>query len=316
MTMISDSQKRLHSKIMNDFGQEVMEALDDDKVIEIMLNSDGSLWIEKLGEPMKKLNEHSCHAMSAISTIASYYDTEITMNNPILECELPLCGSRFEALIPPVVKNPSFTIRKKATMIFTLEDYLNNNIITTQQKEVIEKAVLERKNILIVGGTQSGKTTLANAIIDSIVKLTPEDRIVIIEDMAEIQCAAENNVIFRATEYADMNRLLKATLRYRPDRILVGEVRGGEALTLLKSWNTGHPGGIATIHADSAYAGLIRLEQLVAEVTNAMAEQVIAEAIDLVIFVKKTPEYGRRVKEVLEVESPHFESNKYKTKHL
>lgn len=315
MKTLTDTQKRLHTKIEMDFGKEIMSALRDDDVIEIMLNGDGKLWIEKLGKKMELIESHTCNALGVISTIASYLNTSVTIKDPVLECELPLDGSRFEAIIPPIVSMPSFTIRKKAKHIFTLEEYVKNGILDTSQKKFIEDKIKSHKNILIAGGTGSGKTTLTNAIIDSIVYLTPDDRIIIIEDTAEIQCAAKNNVIFRATENTEMNRLLKATMRYRPDRILVGEVRGGEALTLLKSWNTGHPGGIATVHANSAMAALTRIEQLVAEATIAENKTVIAEAIDIVIFIEKT-KTGRKVKEVIEVIDYDYQSNKYITKKI
>jgi len=312
---LTDTQKRLHSKIKAELGREVMAALEDDTVIEIMLNSDGTLWIDRLGKGMEKIEKHTCSPQAAIHTIASYLNTNITNKDPILECELPIDGSRFEALVPPVVTHPSFTIRKKAKKIFTLEDYIEQNILTSQQKEVIEKAILEHQNILICGGTGSGKTTFANAIIDKISVLSPSDRIVVIEDTAELQCKSKNNVIFRATEYADMQRLLKSTMRCRPDRILVGEVRGGEALTLLKSWNTGHPGGIATVHANSAIAALTRIEQLVAEATIADSRSVIAEAINMVIYITKT-QTGRKIAEMIRVEDFDRQNKKYLTRRL
>ncbi len=307
-TILTPTQERLIKKIERELGSIALKALRDPNVIEIMLNSDGSLWIEKHGTPMERvgtINESNARAL--LGTIASYLDTAVTADNPIIECELPIDGSRFEGLLPPVVSHPSFTIRKKATQIFTLEDYVKNKIITKEQFEVIKKAIYNpedphqnKKNILIVGGTGSGKTTLTNAVIDGMVKATPDDRIVIIEDTAEIQCSAKNNVILRSVEKVSMLSLLKATMRLRPDRILVGEVRGKEALDLLKSWNTGHSGGVATIHANSAKAGLIRMEQLIAEATPSPMQTLIAEAVNVVIFITKTAK-GRIVKEIIEV---------------
>jgi type IV secretion system protein VirB11 len=139
----------------------------------------------------------------------------------------------------------------------------------------------------------------------AIVQATPWHRLFIIEDTAEIQCAAKNAVILRATDQVDMLRLLKTTMRGRPDRIIVGEVRGGaEALALLKAWNTGHPGGVATVHANDARAGLIRLEQLIAEVTQAPMHTLIAEAVSLVVSIVKdtTHAAGRRVEEIVSVD--------------
>ncbi len=303
------TQDRQIKKIERELGTIALEALRNPEVIEIMLNSDGTLWIEKMGKEMEHVGYITeANAKALLGTIASYLDTTITIDRPIIECELPIDGSRFEGLIPPVVSKPSFTIRKKATQIFTLEQYQENKIITKEQYEKIKEAIYNpknsthpKKNILIVGGTGSGKTTLTNAVIDGMVKATPEDRIVIIEDTAEIQCSSKNNVILRAVEKVNMLTLLKATMRLRPDRILVGEVRGKEALDLLKSWNTGHSGGVATIHANSARAGLIRMEQLIAEATSAPMHTLIAEAVNIVIFITKTAK-GRIVKEIIEVQ--------------
>jgi len=213
----------------------------------------------------------------------------------------------------PVVSKPTFTIRKKASKLFTLKDYISTGVITPEKAELIKKAVEKRMNILVVGGTGSGKTTLTNAIIDQMVKITPKHRLVIIEDTVEIQCASENAVILRSVDQVDMRRLLKATMRLRPDRILVGEVRGGEALDLLKAWNTGHPGGVATVHANSAKAGLTRIEQLISEVSNKPMQELIAEAVNLIISIKKTKE-GRRVDEVIVVDG--YESGEYKIRNM
>lgn len=312
---LNPTQQRLISKIKLEMGREVVDALSDDNVIEIMLNPDGSMWIEKLGTPMYKLSRHTCSAQAAIHTVASYLNTTVTVENPILECELPICGSRFEALVPPIVSQASFTIRKKAKSVFTLSNYVDKEIITQAQKELLEEMTKTHKNILIAGGTGSGKTTLTNAIIEAIVNFTPEDRIIIIEDTAEIQCTAMNFKILRSNTNTTMNTLLKATMRLRPDRILVGEVRGGEALTLLKSWNTGHPGGVATVHANSANGALTRIEQLVAEATNADSRAIIAEAIDVIVFIAKTAT-GRKVQEVIEVKGYDFMSQKYIVKKI
>jgi len=302
------SQQRLIKKIKIELGPLCLNALENPNVIEIMLNSDGKLWIEEFGKPIVKIGSMQESKVKALlGTIASYLNTTITANNPILECELPIDGSRFEGLLPPIVNKPTFTIRKKASKIFTLEEYYYQKVLSKEQYVQIKQAIYNpkaleqnKKNILIVGGTGSGKTTLANAIIDGIVKQSPDDRIVIIEDTAEIQCAAENSVILRTSDKVNMLMLLRATMRLRPDRILVGEVRGAEALDLIKSWNTGHSGGVATIHANSARAGLTRLELLISEATQAPMQTLIAEAINMVVFITKTRN-GRSIKEIIEV---------------
>lgn len=297
----AEHDRRIAEKLRRELGPQVCALLDDTKVIEIMLNPDGSLWCEWLGQPMEQVGTMpKAQAESLMGTVASSLRTHITAANPILECELPLDGSRFEALLPPIVSGPTFTIRKKASIVFTLANYVKSGIMTEAQCEAIKWAVRERKNILVVGGTGTGKTTLTNAIIAEIDAVTPEHRIVIIEDTRELQCSSPNVVPLRAVDHVDMTRLLKATMRLRPDRILVGEARDGSALALLKAWNTGHPGGAATVHANSANAGLIRMEQLVAEATAAPMQALIAEAIDLIIAIEKTAT-GRRIKEVVTV---------------
>lgn len=313
MNSVEIFKSRVIEKIKRELG-DILAYLEDRETIELMLNSDGKLWVEKLGKEMQCLGDFpEAKAKSIITAVSSLLDTTANSDNPILECELPLDGSRFEALLPPVVAKPTFTIRKKAVKIFTLDDYVASRILTLKQKETLTQAIEQRQNILVVGGTGSGKTTFSNAIIDGISKITPEHRIVIIEDTAELQCASENKVILRATDRVDMLRLLKATMRLRPDRIIVGETRGKEALDLLKAWNTGHPGGIATIHANSAYGGLTRMEQLISEATSAKMSKLIAEAVNLIVFISKTKE-GRKIREIIRVID--FDGNKYVTENI
>lgn len=306
---LEESVIRKIRKLRSEMGTVINNALENNRVIEIMLNSDGKLWIEELGKPMQDAGYMSrVNAESMINTIADTLDTIVNKQNPILEGELIIDGSRFEALIPPIVSNPCFSIRKKANLIFTLEDYLDTNSITRQQKVIVERAISNRENILIVGGTGSGKTTLTNAVIEKLSQIAPQDRLVIIEDTAEIQCSVKNTVIMRTSLNVNMLDLLKVTMRMRPDRILVGEVRDSSALALLKAWNTGHPGGIATLHANSARAGLIRLEQLIAEATSTPMQNLISEAVDLIVSIEK--EGARRVvKEIIKVKG--FKNNEY-----
>jgi type IV secretion system protein TrbB len=217
---------------------------------------------------------------------------------------LPIDGSRFEALIPPIVPGPTFTIRRKAVRVFTLEDYVTSGIMTARQRAAIERAARNRLNILVVGGTTTGKTTLTNAILRYIAEADPNHRIVIIEDTAELQCTIENKVVLRTSHNVDQLMLLKFTMRLRPDRICLGEARGPEAFALLKAWNTGHPGGVCTIHANNARAGLIRVEQLIAEASTAPMGELIGEAVNVIVSIAKTAE-GRKVKEVLFVKGYH-----------
>lgn len=300
---MSDNERFIRSLNTHLARTELLPLLNDDNVIELMLNSDGWLWVEAFGKPMYRHHKITPDdANILIRTIAHFHGEIIDKENPILECELPTDGSRFEGIVPPLAAQTSFTIRKKATRLFTLEEYLKDGTLTTAQLAMLKQAVASRENILIVGGTGSGKTTLANAMIDAMVKHNEHDRILILEDTNEIQCAAQNSVIMRTSEKAGigMRRLLRVTLRYRPDRILIGEVRGGEALDLLKAWNTGHPGGLATVHANSAELGLERIEQCIEEVATNVNRKVIAATINWVVFIKKTPS-GRQIEELAKV---------------
>lgn len=299
----SRSHHRLVRKLQDALGETVCSALEDPSVVEIMLNPDGRLFVERLGQGIDSMGQLQPGAAEIIiGSVAHALQTEADEDQPIISGELPIGGHRFEGLLPPVVRAPSFTIRKRASRLIPLDDYVRGAIMTSEQSHLIRKAIEARLNIVISGGTGSGKTTLANAVIAEMVRNSPEHRLVILEDTAEIQCAAENAVSLHTTDTVDMARLLKSTMRLRPDRIIVGEVRDGAALTLLKAWNTGHPGGITTIHANNALSALRRLEQLTAEASQQPMHEVIGEAVDLVVSIERAPQ-GRRVREVIHVEA-------------
>lgn len=304
MSASREVTQRVHDKLRRELGPLVCDLLVQDDVIEIILNADGRLWAERLGQPMIAVGTMlPGQAESLMATVASTIPTTLTRESPILECELPLDGSRFSAVIPPVVEAPCFSIRVPAKRIFPLETYRESGIISARQMEILTTAIADRKNILVSGGTGSGKTTFANAIIDYIARVTPEHRLAILEDTRELQCAAQNVLAMRTSETAPMDRLLRHALRQRPDRIIVGEVRDRAALTLLKSWTTGHPGGVATVHSnvDDPRAALRRLEFLVAEAFTGSAFELIGEAIDVIVTIAKTKEGARRVQGIASV---------------
>lgn len=309
-------KERAKEKLLRDLGDVFLHAFNDPKTVEIMLNSDGALWQERLGESMRLIGSmRASQAEAVIKTVAGFYGKEITRIKPVLESEFPLDGSRFAAQLPPVVAGPTFALRKKAISVFTLEDYVSKGIMTQGQRNSLAKAVRAHRNILVIGGTGSGKTTLVNAIIREMADASEEERVLIIEDTGEIQCFAKNFVQYRTSMEVNMTQLLRASLRMRPDRILVGEVRGPEALDLLMAWNTGHEGGAATLHANDARAGLSRLAMLISMHPDAPRpiEPLIGEAVHLLVHIARTSE-GRRVQEILEVNG--YEDGRYSLRQI
>ena len=264
-------------------GASIARFLEDPGVVEVMLNPDGRIWVDRLSEGLADTGERlsAADGERIVRLVAHHVGVEVHTRSPRVSAELPETGERFEGLLPPVVTAPTFAIRKPAVAVFTLDDYVNAGIMTSAQAEVLRLNVATRANILVAGGTSTGKTTLTNALLAEVAKTS--DRVVIIEDTRELQCAAPNLVAMRTKDgVATLSDLVRSSLRLRPDRIPVGEVRGSEALDLLKAWGTGHPGGIGTIHAGSGIGALRRLEQLIQEAVITVPRALIAETIDLV----------------------------------
>ncbi len=313
-------EDRLVNNLLHNMGLSIIEALEDENVVEIMVNPDGKLWVEKLGEEMKIVGKISeIQTAMIISLVASALKTTVTADNPIVEGELPkaspLNGSRFEGIFPPIVEAASFTIRKKASRVFPLEDYVQSGVMTLDAMNSIKEAIESKKNIVVVGGTGSGKTTLVNGIIKAISIISPYDRLVILEDTSELQSHSHNTISLRSSDHTSIQNLVRATMRLRPDRILVGEVRGGEALDLLKAWNTGHPGGVATVHANSAAEGLLRIEQLILEASTSPMPNLIGSAVDFLIYIRRT-KTGRIVSEIATVSSYDSHNHKYNLEYV
>jgi P-type conjugative transfer ATPase TrbB len=269
----------------------------------VMVNPDGKIWVDRIGEGRSWTGEHlaAADADRILRLLADHAGEVVTRDHPRVSATLPLTGERFQGAFMPVVSSPAFAIRKRPEVVFTLDEYVAGGMMTKAQATIIRAAAVARQNMLIVGGTGSGKTTLANSILAE--PAFAEDRVVLIEDTAELQCSAEDQIqmLTKRTEPpVTMTDLVRDTLRLRPDRIVSGEVRDGSALDLLKAWNTGHPGGLATLHANSAAEGLSRLEDLIGEVTQTIPHRAIGQAIDLVIHISRTPT-GRQVSEILRV---------------
>ena len=264
-------------------GPAIAAWLEDPAVVEVMLNPDGRLWVDRLTEGLADTGERlsSADGERIVRLVAHHVGAEVHSASPRVSAELPETGERFEGLIPPVVAAPTFAIRKPAVAVFTLRDYVAAGTMTIAQAEHLRNAIAQRRNVLVSGGTSTGKTTLVNALLAEVANTS--DRVVLIEDIRELQCKAPNLVALRTKDgVASLSDLVRSSLRLRPDRIPVGEVRGAEALDLLKAWGTGHPGGIGTIHAGSALGALRRLEQLVQEAVVTVPRALIAETINLI----------------------------------
>ncbi len=292
---------RQRAMLRTAMGSAIGAALADPLVVEVMVNPDGALWLDRLGEGRSDAGARlqPAEAERIIRLVASHVRAEVHAGAPTLSAELPESGERFEGVLPPVAAAPCFAIRKPAARIYTLADYVADRIMAPLQADMLRRAVLDRANILVCGGTSSGKTTLTNALLAEVARCG--ERVIILEDTRELQCAAADCVALRTRPgVVSMAGLVRSTLRLRPDRIIIGEVRGGEALDMLKAWNTGHPGGIATVHANSARSALYRLEQLVQESVVTVPRRLIAEAIDLVVFIAGRGS-GRRIETIAQV---------------
>ena len=308
-------QDRIIQQIARGFGPVIGEALADPMVSDILLNEDGRVWVERFGQEMKVDGEADAgQVVSAVNALATYHGVVCHRNAPIMSCELPECGSRIEVNVPPVVSAVTLSIRKKASKVFLLNEYVENGVMSAAQQERIIEGVGKKENFLVTGSTGSGKTTLANAVIAEIVEQDANQRMFVLEDSVEIQCAAENKSCKRTAESADTRDLLRSAMRQRPDRIIIGEVRDAVAWDLLKAWNTGHPGGICTIHAEAdphvtgKYdAALKRIEQLCAEHPNcpknfSVLREIISDTIGLIVYIGRDAKtFQRKVAEIVEV---------------
>jgi P-type conjugative transfer ATPase TrbB len=283
-------------------GLSIATYLEDEKIVEVMLNPDGRLWVDRLKGGLAETSEmiSAADGERIIRLVAHHVGAEVHEGAPRISAELPETGERFEGLLPPVVAAPTFAIRKPAVAVFTLDQYVSSRIMTKAQAKSLRAAVDGRLNILVAGGTSTGKTTLTNALLAEVAKTS--DRVVLIEDTRELQCQAQNLVALRTKEgVSTLTDLVRASLRLRPDRIPIGEVRGPEALDLLKAWGTGHPGGVGTIHAGSGLGALRRLEQLIQEAVVTVPRALIAETINIIAVLSGRGS-DRRLKELVQVQ--------------
>ena len=312
-------------------GTEVVELLHRPDITEIYVNDDGYIWYNSHEEGKVKSDIIlPPENVQAVIELAAGQDGKIVNEDiPSLSTEIRGYGCRFQGEIPPIVRNPQFNIRKKATRIFTLDDYVNNGTLSAKYADYLKKAIADRKNILVVGGTGTGKTTFLNAVLDSIAKISLYHRIISLEDLPELQCPADDySPMFTKQDTGsggimyNMTRLLADCMRRSPDRIVVGEVRDGAAYTMLKAWNTGHEGGACTVHANSAEQGLTRIKSLAQEDPDAAGDikELIGEAIDIVVSIVHVDlgggRKGRRINDVIEVNGYDGIKDKYIIKHI
>lgn len=318
---------RLLQRLRIDCGSFFMEKLEDPKVVEIMRNADGRIWLDVAGQGMFDSGYvmPDAAAESMLATCAGMLDVTLTKERPILKGEFPIDDSRLLAVMPPVAKSPVFALRKMATSVFDLEAYEERGMLRPNTNlradkasfdylagdtplQAIKHAIRHRANILVVGGTGSGKTTLSNAVNLAVAQECPNHRVITIEDTRELQMRVPNHLSLRETDNVSMDEILKACMRLRPDRIIVGEVRGREAYTLINGWNSGHPGGVATIHADSAREGLQKLTRYYCQhehaqtTTDERVAKEVASAVQVVLFIESIGEEPyRAVSEICRV---------------
>jgi P-type conjugative transfer ATPase TrbB len=303
--LLSESQRRLYEKLHHDLGGIITSLMIDKNVNEILVNPDGKIWSDSSTNGLRHVSDISNQQVfSIINGIAGIHNFVVTQHSPRLEAELPVYrsmrGERFTAQVPPIVAAPSFTIRKRSEKVFILEDYIKTNRLMETQATVLEELIQQRKNILICGGPGSGKTTVTNALIAEATKYDSNQRFLILEDLPELQCNAENKVAMLTSDNVNMTGLLRAAMRMRPDRILIGEVRGEEALAMLKAWNTGCPGGICTVHANGAEEAIQRISDLAMEAGLSVPPiQLISHTIHAVVSVERKENMKGFIKEIL-----------------
>ena len=286
-------------------GEAALAALADPQVVEILANPDGRLVIDHLqqGRFDTGVRLSAGDRDRAVRLVADHVGEVVDAADPRVSGVLPGGGERFQAVLPPVSTGPAWSIRKRPAFIWRLDDYVRDGVMSPAQAAALREAAVARRNILISGGTGSGKTTLANAVLAE--PAFAEDRVFLIEDTPELQCAAWDLVSVltrRRPRVIGVADLVRDALRMRPDRIIIGEVRdGAAALETLKSWNTGHPGGLSTVHANSAQDVVRRLEDLLGEVVSQAPTRLIVQAVDLIVHVRRTAA-GRRVEGMVAVE--------------
>ncbi|NKB82803.1 MAG: P-type conjugative transfer ATPase TrbB [Nitrospirales bacterium] len=297
------SQERQYAMVMTAL-KDLTPHFENNQIVEVLVNPDGAVWVDEIGLGLRKTGAWmgAPEVERAIRLMATAQHAQVGLHNASLAATIPGYGFRIQGDLPPIVERPTLSIRKPASLVYSLQDYVEHAIVTEEHAALLRHSVLTKKNIIVSGGTGSGKTTLTNALLK--VASSTTDRMVLIEDNRELQCDSDNKVGLLTNVDYPMRRAVMDTLRRRPDRIIIGEIRDGAALDLLKSWNTGHPGGISTIHANDPIGALHRLCTLIEEVVLHAPKELVGEAVDLVVHIQRDHAHpgGRRVTGIMHVD--------------
>lgn len=313
MEFINPSDSRTISKISRDLGDQYCSLLEDVATVEFGVNPDHSVWIERVGDKPAQIGTmRPSVTRSLIEQVAGYHNLLADESNPVIETRFPGFGGRFTGILPPIADAPSVRIRKHTIKDIDLQDYLDDGCINESQKDLLIDIIESRRNILVSGGTSSGKTTFINAMLKEVSKVHPDHSIIILEDTPELLCNSKNHTKLKSSKNFSMEELVRTSLRWSPDRIILGELRGSEALHLLDAWNSGHPGGICTLHADSALKALPKLESLVTRHPRSPRNiaSIVSSAIDFVVHLEKTSK-GRRLKQIAKIQTKEPQTPQY-----
>jgi type IV secretion system protein TrbB len=304
LSLLSKRGRGVDQEIARQLERVTVDALHDPSVIEVMVNADGRLWLERLASGVEKTGVvvRPRDVGRLLRLLASVRGVSLNATAPILDCDLPGYRARVQGIIPPISRAPIVTIRKLRPVMHSLEDYRAAGRLRAVEAQALRDGIRQRRSVVVCGKAGSGKTTLANALLLEKLRLgSRSQRIVILQERLEFGWCGGNVLSLRTSESADLARLLQATLRLRPDTIVVGEVRGREALEMLKAWNSRHPGGITTVDANDVGAALSRLDQLAQEAGVPPQPGLVGAAVDFVVAMQRTST-GRAVSEVVRVE--------------
>ena len=291
--------------LIEKLGPLILSGLNDDNITEILRNPDGYLWFthrERGHVCVGKMEEVS--ALGFVHAISQLEQKYLNAESPYLDAMLPLNGERINITISPLHHGISFNIRKRAKCIYGLADYVKQGILTRLQADILRQAIIDRKSILVIGSPASGKTTLMNALLDTLARVAePGHRVLLLEQVPELQSSIKNTKPLLVTKNTYMRDLLWLAMRNSPDRIIIGEVRDGSALDMLKAFNTGCRGGMATIHANHARAAIQRVIDLCLEVVANPPYTLVAEALDVIVHIDANAKHPakRQVTEIIEV---------------